>query len=596
MIPRSAILVLGVAQAVVYGFVLWLSHRFIPGRGFTDRPIVAVSVLFAVAFVLYLISLALAVGWQRGEAREANRSGSSEGLLATILIFAALFRGILWWSSPIQEIDIYRYLWDGRVLVAGVNPYRFSPEDVENYREGEKAPEALRRLATLRNSSPALAILFQRIHFREVPTVYPPGSQLVFAAVAWIPPAEAPLTVHLGILKGVLLLFDAGTVLLLWALLSRFGLPVGWVLAYAWCPLVMKEFANSGHLDSIAVCLTILSVLLLLPERERAKGTATDFFHRATHGELMRQGLAACVWAAATLAKLYPVLLLPVFVRWWYRRLGWRAGFPLALYVAVLVAAYLPLFLSANAAPEGAEGVSLEAAPSEPEVPVPASGPIHHDPFEGLRTFLGRWEMNDLIFAVVIENLKPPGPPEPSARQPAKVWFAVVPTQWRIGLEAGLARRLDRLGFEVERIDLPWMLARVLTGGMLVMICCWLALRPWPGEGSKQLVEGVFLSLAWLWFLSPTQNPWYWTWALPFVAFGARSWLLVSGLSLIYYLRFFLLYHFEEQTIAATGYVGTEFFDFVVVWFEHVPVLVLLLVETVLRRRGVAGQGRNEPR
>ena len=95
MIPRSALLVLGVAQAVVYGFVFWLSHRFVPGRGFTDRPIVAVSVLFAVAFVLYLISLAFAVGWQRGEACGAIRSRSSGRLLALILIFAAVFRGIL---------------------------------------------------------------------------------------------------------------------------------------------------------------------------------------------------------------------------------------------------------------------------------------------------------------------------------------------------------------------------------------------------------------------------------------------------------------------------------------------------------------------
>ena len=27
----------------------------------------------------------------------------------------------------------------------------------------------------------------------------------------------------------------------------------------------------------------------------------------------------------------------------------------------------------------------------------------------------------------------------------------------------------------------------------------------------------AFLVLAWFWLLSPTQNPWYWTWALPLV-------------------------------------------------------------------------------
>jgi hypothetical protein len=38
------------------------------------------------------------------------------------------------------------------------------------------------------------------------------------------------------------------------------GRHLGWSLAYAWCPLAVKEVANTGHLDSIPVFLTVLAV------------------------------------------------------------------------------------------------------------------------------------------------------------------------------------------------------------------------------------------------------------------------------------------------------------------------------------------------
>ena len=33
-------------------------------------------------------------------------------------------------SHPIQEIDLYRYIWDGEVSAAGVSPWEFSPAQV----------------------------------------------------------------------------------------------------------------------------------------------------------------------------------------------------------------------------------------------------------------------------------------------------------------------------------------------------------------------------------------------------------------------------------------------------------------------------------
>jgi hypothetical protein len=77
--------------------------------------------------------------------------------------------------------------------------------------------------------------------------------------------------------------------------------------------------------------------------------------------------------------------------------------------------------------------------------------------------------------------------------------------------------------------------------------------------------------------LSATQNPWYWTWALPVVVFASRPWLLVSGFALIYYLRFWFIYEFPKAILVG-GLNGQQFFDEVVVWIEHLPPLLAVLL------------------
>ena len=95
----------------------------------------------------------------------------------------------------------------------------------------------------------------------------------------------------------------------------------------------------------------------------------------------------------------------------------------------------------------------------------------------------------------------------------------------------------------------------------------------------------MFLTLAWFWLLSPTLNPWYWIWALPFVPFArGRAWLAMGGLVLMYYLRFWFRHHYPDETVFFTCYRGVAFHDFVVVWLEFAPWFVWLMAEAVWRR------------
>lgn len=100
----------------------------------------------------------------------------------------------------------------------------------------------------------------------------------------------------------------------------------------------------------------------------------------------------------------------------------------------------------------------------------------------------------------------------------------------------------------------------------------------WPscehGDASHPL-EALFRTLAWFFLLLPTQNPWYWIWAMPFVPFAlSRVWLPLSGLVPAYYLRFRLGYHWPDTPVPPTTYPGKLFFDFVVTWIEFGPWLV----------------------
>ena len=103
--------------------------------------------------------------------------------------------------------------------------------------------------------------------------------------------------------------------------------------------------------------------------------------------------------------------------------------------------------------------------------------------------------------------------------------------------------------------------------------------------------EAAFLTLAWFWLLLPTQNPWYWMWALPFVPFVRnRAWFALSGIVLVYYFRFWMEYHYTGVAVLGTPYQGVAFYDFVLTWVEFGPWFIWLAVEGFVRafydRRG----------
>jgi len=231
----------------------------------------------------------MAAAWWVLRRGARDRSG-----LLIVLAAGLLARLALLPSAPTLSEDVYRYLWDGRLVAHGVNPYPHAPSDPA--------------LARLRNG------LIPRLNHAEVPTIYPPAAQALFAAAASI--SETPLA-----WKVILLSLETLLVLALLRLLRDRGLPEERLLLYYWNPLVLVESFGSGHVDLAAAAFLVPSLLL---------------YERRRHA---RSGI---LFALAVLTKFIPGLLIP----WLLRRRAW-----ILLAVALLTSAilYAP-FLSAGAA------------------------------------------------------------------------------------------------------------------------------------------------------------------------------------------------------------------------------------------------------
>lgn len=212
-----------------------------------------VAACVAFAFLPYAVMLT-----------QANALTPARGL--RLALFTAAISGLaLVCAPPVLSDDLYRYLWDGRVTGAGLDPYAHAPDSAALY--------------DLRDA------LYEHINHRELRTIYPPFAQLVFALVDKLSHTETALKltmllVHLSTLYAVARLTE--------------GRSARAVLAYALNPLALSESALNGHIDVMA-------------------GAALAW---GVWGLSQRRGLfSALALMVATGSKLIGILLLPLSAR-----------------------------------------------------------------------------------------------------------------------------------------------------------------------------------------------------------------------------------------------------------------------------------------
>ena len=153
-----------------------------------------------------------------------------------VVIFGVLFRIVLIPSEPFLSDDIYRYLWDGKIIASGINPYKFAPVDIQ--------------LLQFRDQ-----IIYPFINFPEIATSYPPVSQFMFLINQWF--GGSVLSWKILLLFVEIILF-----LVIFRMVQHFNLNKFRILIYFYNPLLIIETYSSGHLEITGVLFFWIAIYL----------------------------------------------------------------------------------------------------------------------------------------------------------------------------------------------------------------------------------------------------------------------------------------------------------------------------------------------
>jgi len=223
------------------------------------------------AGVLYLVGVYLVERCQLGG-----------GALVIIIGVALAFRFCVLPADLSISTDAYRYQWEGRVQLAGINPYATNPAALGHALEDPEHPLDV-GITT--------------------PTLYPPLSEFSFAWVRTIPGYKRLYT---GL--------DVASIVVLLLLLAIRKQSLQSVLAYAWNPTVVVSFALCGHHDALAIFTLLVANLFIINQRV---------------------ALSILFLALSALSKFFSLLLVPVFLK----RTRWTYA---VLFAAVVIAGYVP--------------------------------------------------------------------------------------------------------------------------------------------------------------------------------------------------------------------------------------------------------------
>jgi hypothetical protein len=250
-------------------------------------------------------AFALGFGAAQIAAWVAWRSGGGRGVLAAAWGLGAVARLVALGLAPAFSDDVFRYVYEGRVVWATDLGFPFRVPPAEAPAAG--VPEAL------------LDEAWRRINHAHVPTIYPPLAQLFFVGAGGL--ADAAGLPPLTVLKTGLVAVEAATV----AALARTA-GAARSLAFGWwlCPLAIWAVAREGHVDGLSACALAAGVVAL---------------------QRGRVALGHAAFATAALAKLNGLVALVASIR--------RAPRGLAPAAALLALLAVPFAFAGAEAGEG---------------------------------------------------------------------------------------------------------------------------------------------------------------------------------------------------------------------------------------------------
>lgn len=191
---------------------------------------------------------------------------------------ALLFRLLFLVASPNLSQDFYRFIWDGRMILEGFNPYLYTPESFINIGEFPvaQAQELFNGMGPLSAS-----------HF----TNYPPVNQMVFFIAALL--SGKSILGSVVAFRLIIIAADIGTIILGKKILDQFNRPAYHMMWYALNPFIIIELTGNLHFEGLMIFFLLLSLYLI---------------------SLHHWKRAAVAFALSISVKLIPLLFLPLFI------------------------------------------------------------------------------------------------------------------------------------------------------------------------------------------------------------------------------------------------------------------------------------------
>ncbi|MBU2939138.1 mannosyltransferase [Lacinutrix sp. C3R15] len=200
--------------------------------------------------------------------------------LSFLTWIAFLFRAIFILAIPNLSQDFYRFIWDGRMILEGFNPYLYTPESflTNNQFPVAQAETLYAGMGTLNGS-----------HF----TNYPPLNQFCFVLAGIF--AGKSILGSAIVLRILIIAADFGTLYFGKKLLEKLKLPGHNIFWYLLNPFIIIELTGNLHFEGVMIFFLVWSVYLL-------------------HIGKWKQ--AAVVFAASVSVKLIPLLFLPLLFKY----------------------------------------------------------------------------------------------------------------------------------------------------------------------------------------------------------------------------------------------------------------------------------------
>ena len=275
----------------------------------TSKYITSLFLLFSIGFISYglkrhetnilLPTFIAAFGFYWWLHKKSEQLSLKE-----IFIIGVLCRIILIPLIPNLSDDVYRFIWDGRLLAQGISPFEHVPAFYQD------SPD--HGLVGLNTE------LFTKLNSPYYFTVYPPVAQFIFLISAFMFPNSilgSIITIRL-----FHILADLGVFYFVVKILKINELNPKLVLLYFLNPLVILELTGNIHAESILLLFLMGGI----------------YFYKTK-----RHTISAIFWSLSIATKLIPLIFLPLL----FFKESWKERFYFFIpFIVVTILLFLPLY------------------------------------------------------------------------------------------------------------------------------------------------------------------------------------------------------------------------------------------------------------